>query len=437
MPGNDFLLKESKRLLKKNRADISENPADKKRLFLGGMWSLVFFYYSLFSLRLSYGKFFSEAKRRGYVLTHASPRLSNESKLLQPTAGLVFHYDDSSRSADHQPCEAAYLCSTGIPVRVLVPVGSIRRMEKAYGNLPGLPANAPKPVVCPLLLKEEHLDVTTMMSLMKVDADSNSILYMEVVYHILRELSIQQGGLSIVDYDAFRRELKAQNLMPGQKSPLEMRLTLLEAVMEKSATSWLNGWRKYRPAQKDINIWSFESGSLTIVDLSDPWINEAAACALPDIFLHLFKDLGPKTGKIVALAEAYKFMTSTVQSSAFTESLLKTIREQRHSGMRIVIATQEPTISPKLLDLCSMTIVHRFTSPDLLQTLKARLEGVATPGNEDSKGNIKEIFESIVLEPHRWRSSVIFTFCYVGSWDSRIVDVGPAGKASKVGIQLF
>lgn len=91
-----------------------------------------------------------------------------------------------------------------------------------------------------------------------------------------------------------------------------------------------------------------------------------------------------------------QFMTSTDESSVFTESLLKIIREQRHSGMRVVIATQEPTISPKLLDLCSMTIVHRFTSPDWLQTLKARLAGVATPGDEDSKGNIKDIFDTIV-----------------------------------------
>jgi len=34
---------------------------------------------------------------------------------------------------------------------------------------------------------------------------------------------------------------------------------------------------------------------------------------------------------------------------------------------------QEPTISPDLLDLRSITIVHRFTSPEWLRTLKAHL----------------------------------------------------------------
>lgn len=89
-------------------------------------------------------------------------------------------------------------------------------------------------------------------------------------------------------------------------------------------------------------------------------------------------------------------MTSTEQSSSFTESLLSVIRKQRHSGTRVVIATQEPTISPKLLNLCSMTIVHRFTSPDWLQALKAHFAGVSDLSGEDSKRNIWKVFRTIV-----------------------------------------
>ncbi|KAH0140976.1 hypothetical protein KCU67_g14676, partial [Aureobasidium melanogenum] len=74
--------------------------------------------------------------------------------------------------------------------------------------------------------------------------------------------------------------------------------------------------------------------------------------------------------------------------------LLTVIREQRHNACRIVIATQEPTISPKLLDLCSMTFVHRFTSPDWMVTLKNHLAGAsdlataatATDTNNDGGG---------------------------------------------------
>lgn len=69
-------------------------------------------------------------------------------------------------------------------------------------------------------------------------------------------------------------------------------------------------------------------------------------------------------GRVVALDESHKYMTETDEDQVFTESLLSAIRLQRHNGTRIIISTQEPTISPGLLDLCSITIVHRFASPD-------------------------------------------------------------------------
>ena len=87
-------------------------------------------------------------------------------------------------------------------------------------------------------------------------------------------------------------------------------------------------------------------------------------------------------------------MTGTQPSSTFTESLLSVIRQQRHLATRIIIATQEPTISPSLLDLSSMTIVHRFTSPSWLAALKSHLAGVSSDGA--TKQDISEIFKEIV-----------------------------------------
>lgn len=88
-------------------------------------------------------------------------------------------------------------------------------------------------------------------------------------------------------------------------------------------------------------------------------------------------------------------MTATSSSSQFTQSLLEVIREQRHLAARVIIATQEPTISPALLDLSSMTIVHRFTSPSWLTTLKSHLAGMSVEG-ETSKRDIAGIFKQIV-----------------------------------------
>lgn len=120
------------------------------------------------------------------------------------------------------------------------------------------------------------------------------------------------------------------------------------------------------------------SGQLTIVDLSCPCVTAEMACSLFNICLSLFlEQKADDVGRVIALDEAHKYMTNSAECQALTEPLLATIRLQRHLGARVIIPTQEPTISPKLLDLCSVTIVHRFTSPDRLTALGRHLAGRA------------------------------------------------------------
>ncbi len=88
-------------------------------------------------------------------------------------------------------------------------------------------------------------------------------------------------------------------------------------------------------------------------------------------------------------------MSDSKAANTFTESLLTIIRQQRHLATRVTVATQEPTISPKLLDLSSMTIVHRFTSPSWLQVLKTHLAGISND-DESSQRDVTEIFKTIV-----------------------------------------
>lgn len=71
-------------------------------------------------------------------------------------------------------------------------------------------------------------------------------------------------------------------------------------------------------------------------------------------------------------------MNASAEAHTLTDTLLTTIRLQRHLGARIIISTQEPTISPALLDLSSITIVHRFTSPEWLRVLKQHLAAAAS-----------------------------------------------------------
>ena len=99
-------------------------------------------------------------------------------------------------------------------------------------------------------------------------------------------------------------------------------------------------------------------------------------------------------------------MNNSAEAETLTNTVLSAIRLQRHLGARIIISTQEPTISPRLLDLCSVSIVHRFTSPGWLRALRQHLAGAAIINSkaddwgEPSLGSesraAKDLFDQIV-----------------------------------------
>ena len=102
-------------------------------------------------------------------------------KLPNPLAAMVFHYDKFNSCSSSQICEAAYLSSAGIPVKVLVSPSNYYTMKEAYENMPGFPQGATKPVVKALVLFEEQLNLERMMTLMAAEEkDGKPPLYMEV-----------------------------------------------------------------------------------------------------------------------------------------------------------------------------------------------------------------------------------------------------------------
>ena len=66
-------------------------------------------------------------------------------------------------------------------------------------------------------------------------------------------------------------------------------------------------------------------------------------------------------------------MTDTPAAKELTETFLNIIRQQRHLGVRLIMSTQEPTLSPHLIDLCSMIVIHRFSSPDWYRTIRKHI----------------------------------------------------------------
>ncbi|THX54565.1 hypothetical protein D6D06_05441 [Aureobasidium pullulans] len=316
---------------------------------------------------------------------HASPKIG---KLPKPLAGVVFHNNTASA---HNICEAAHLVSLGIKVNVLVSRSNYHALSSIYKK-----AVSPQAVhllnIQPLVLQSYHLTAERMHRLMAFQESETAVpLYMEVIMRILREMAIT--GLPF-NYSTFKVHLENEGLTPGQKVMMEMRLCLLESFMDPSCT------RPTKSSAKKTDLFSTVPGTLTIVDLSDPFLDSSTTCTLFDILLSLFLSSRPEAGMLICLDEAHKFMKNTPAAETFTENLLTVIREQRHNACRVVIATQEPTISPKLLDLCPITMVHRFTSPDWLTTLRGHLAGasdlVTSSDDSSKKVSAAKLFEKII-----------------------------------------
>jgi hypothetical protein len=105
-----------------------------------------------------------------------------------------------------------------------------------------------------------------------------------------------------LDYQSFKNRLKAQNFMDKQNPPMQMRLDLLESFLDPS----LIKPEAQQPKERANGIWTFEKGTLTIIDLSCPFVDSNDACALFNICLSISLDGRKNSGRIIALDEAHK-----------------------------------------------------------------------------------------------------------------------------------
>ena len=218
-----------------------------------------------------------------------SPLIGNVAK---PLAGIVFHYDPYAMDS---ACEAAFLCSD-MPVKIITTPSNIWNRRKLYANALQDEVNVK---VLPLTLHEQDLNAQRMLRLMAVNEKEGTIpLYMEVVISILKTMAIEAQGTVDFKYKTFLRRIGDADFSPDQRRPLQLRLNLLE--------SFLRTKKKGEKSQVDIDIFDAKPGTLTIIDLTDPFVDPASACVLFDICLALFLERNVATGCVFALDEAHK-----------------------------------------------------------------------------------------------------------------------------------
>jgi len=290
--------------------------------------------------------------------------------LQKPLSALVFNFAEYTSSSSFRPCELAFLASPSpeLPtalgtkkINVLVSPSNFLSMKALYTQIPSVKVN-------PFKLQPKDLNISTMLTLMSVNETESAPLYMGIVTKILRDMASKT--VEGFDYPEFRRQLGAAGLDRKQTEFLTQRLDLLESFLDLEGS---------------IESPNFTAGEITIIDLSCPFMDASTACVLFKVGMGLYLESDSTVGKVIVLDEAHKYMTDTPASNALTGSLMGVIRQQRHYGARVIISTQEPTVSPKLIDLCSITVIHRFSSPEWFDVLKRHLPVFDRDGDKSNK----------------------------------------------------
>ncbi|KAF1962516.1 hypothetical protein CC80DRAFT_522292 [Byssothecium circinans] len=291
------------------------------------------------------------------IMENALIPSKNLGKLQNPLSALVFSYGHfSGDGSGYSVSEAAFLAAPHpkMPggahvkkVNVLVSPSNFVRISKLYLRIPNV-------TVSPFKLKPWNLDIDVMLTLMNVSESGEPPLYMAQVTQILRKMATSGGPFN---YMAFKTTLRQQKFNPAQVNMLQMRLNLLESFLDLDNSC---------PEPK------FTPGEITIMDMSCPFVDPNTACILFRIGLQRYLQ-SDSPGKMIVLDEAHKYMLNVPGAKALNETLLTTIRLQRHYGARVIISTQEPTLLTNLIALCSITFIHRFSSPEWLAAIKRHI----------------------------------------------------------------
>jgi len=190
-------------------------------------------------------------------------------------------------------------------------------------------------------------------------AYGNDSLYVRQLVAIMRR---HRGGLTL---HTLRNEIDGAELPPATQRLAEDRLNL--------AAPYIDDTRRLS------NI--LRPGRTVIVDLRDEWIEKDEALGLFVVMLRIFaatKHEGRDFNKLVVFDEAHKYITE----SDLIGQVVETIREMRHQATSVVIASQDPLSVPRaIIELTSILVLHRMTSPQWLKHLKGAL--VALDGIEE------------------------------------------------------
>lgn len=297
----------------------------------------------------------------GTVAEMASLPIPEVNELPQPLATVIFHY---SPTMDYEPEFTSMVAPNAHEGQVAVLRERFGAEPKALSDMVLLvPADKLEErraeyegiEVHPLKFAAAELQTSHWRFLM--GAVGNQATYIRLLNRVMKSL---RNDLTL---EGLRRGVESSPLPDHLKDMARMRLDLAAEYIDDSVRLG----EIVRP------------GRLIIVDLRDEFIEKDEALGLFVVLLQLFADArheGRTFNKLVVFDEAHKY----IESPDLVSGLVEVVREMRHKGTSIMVASQDPPSVPvSLIELSSQIILHKFNSPAWLkhiQKANAALRGL-------------------------------------------------------------
>lgn len=286
----------------------------------------------------------------GSVIEAATIPASPVNQLPRPLATIVFHY---SPTLDYEPEFTSMVAPNpessqvqdlvarygGAPtaladVVILVPADQLeqRRLEH------------PELTVLPLKFGSSELRAEHWRFLM--GAVGNQSTYIRQLQRIMKA---HRNDLRL---DVIRNAVADSGLPDNLKQLAQQRLDLAAEYIDDSVSI------------KEV----VRPGRMIVVDLRDEFIEKDEALGLFVVLMQLFADAQrERFNKLVVFDEAHKY----IDSPDLVDGLVESVREMRHKGMSVLVASQDPPSVPiKLIELSDIVILHKFNSPAWLRHMQ-------------------------------------------------------------------
>ncbi|TDD74860.1 methylation-associated defense system ATP-binding protein MAD8 [Flavobacterium caseinilyticum] len=294
-------------------------------------------------------------------------QVQNVNILNSPLASVIFHY---SESMDYEPEFTSMIFENDEKRELAI-------LKEIYGANPS-----------------SIKDVILLTPIDKVEERRIEFPSIEVlpISFNSRELNVQDWMFllgAIGNDSAYIRQLKA--IMRAQRNNLSL-LGLRESVEESellTSSQKALARQKLNFAQEYINDEFYikdliRPGRLIIVDLRDEFIVKDEALGLFVIMLNIFSGVKVYNekpfNKFIVFDEAHKYM----DNKDLTNNIVTAIREMRHKGVSIMIASQDPPSLPnEIIELSSIVLVHKFNSPQWLKHIQKSINQLSNLSAND------------------------------------------------------